>query len=190
MKHLIILAALCLTVSAHAARPVGDPAPVRPADVKPLIRDDIATHLDGGESALGWTMHVVTAARLQSDFAANEVAAQRKYGDGADIIVTSTVRSVSITINRPTVNLAPTVPAMMKPGHEDWLATLRPGQRVQVACRRVRQVVGMVGLFDCEPRATYLTRMTDVYFYSMAGLAKQGDPMAARLHRIANSEVK
>lgn len=186
----IFLGALGVTVAHAGDRPIGDPVSLKAKDVRPLIAEDITTYMDGGESALGWTMHVTTAAKLQDAFLANEVAATRQYGDGADIIVSSTVRSVSVTINKPTVNLAAgpyrQVPAVMKAGHEDWLATLKPAQRVQVVCRRARQAIGMVGVFDCEPRAAYVARMTDVYFFSMAGMAKQGDKMAARLYRIAS----
>lgn len=179
-----------LVTPARAAQPVPDPVNLKAKDIRPLIADDIATYLDRGESAVPWSMHRVTAQRLAEDFAQNEVAAQRQYGDGSDIIITGTVRSVSVTINKPMVNLVAgqfrQVPALMKPGHDDWLATIKPGQKVQVACRRVRAVLGMAGAFDCEPRAAYVTRMTDVYFYSLHGLAKQGDPLAVKLYRIAS----
>jgi hypothetical protein len=191
---LIVSAALYLLTIAvvvrAADRPVGDPVNLKAKDIRPLIAEDIETYLDRGESAVGWSMHRVTAQRLADDFATNEVAATRQYGDGSDIVISGAVRSVSVTINKPTVNLAAgqfrSVPAMMKPGHDEWLASLKPGQRVQVACRRARAVLSMVGAFECEPRAAYVTRMTDVYFYSLAGLAKQGDKLAVKLYRIAS----
>lgn len=172
---------------AHAgtvrAAVVNDPASARAQDVKPLIRDDLETYLDGGHSALGWNMARVKPAQLQHAFHVNEVAAARQYVGGPDLVITGTVRLVTITLNTPRIDFGG-VSAFMRTS-DDWLASLKPGQRVTVVCRRARQVLGMVGAYDCEQRATYVRRMVDAYFYSMHGLAKGGDKMAAKLLEIA-----
>ena len=162
---------------------VNDPASATAQDVKPLIRDDLETYLAGGRSALGWNMTLVTATQLLVDFRANEVAASRQYLGGPDIIITGTVRLVTVTLNTPRIELGG-VSAFMRQS-DDWLASLKPGQRVTVACPRARQVLGMVGAYDCEPREAYVRRMVDAYFYSMHGLAQSGDKMAAKLLEIA-----
>jgi hypothetical protein len=163
---------------------VNDPASARAQDVKPLIRDDLETYLDGGRSVLGWNMLRVTPTQLVVDFRANEVAASRQYLGGPDLVITGTVRLVTVTLNTPRIELGG-VSAFMRTS-DDWLASLKPGQRVTVVCRRARQVIGMVGAYDCERRATYVQRMTDAYFYSMHGLAQGGDKMAAKLLEIAS----
>lgn len=163
---------------------VNDPASARAQDVKPLISDDLETYLDGGRSVLGWNMQRVTPAFLTNAFRANEVAATREYVGGPDIVITGTVRSITLTFNTPRIDIGG-VSAFMRQS-DDWLASLKPGQRVTVACRRARQVLHMVGAYDCEPRETYVRRMVEAYFYSMHGLAKGGDKMAAKLIEIAS----
>lgn len=162
---------------------VNDPTSATAQDVKPLIRDDLETYLDGGRSVLGWNMQRVTPTKLVVDFRANEVAAARQYVGGPDLVITGTVRLVTLTLNTPRIELGG-VSAFMRTS-DDWLASLKPGQRVTVACRRARQVLGMVGAYDCEPREAYVRRMTEAYFYSMHGLAQGGDKWAAKLLEIA-----
>lgn len=163
---------------------VNDPASATARDVKPLIRDDLEVYLRGGVSSLGWSMHRVVPSQLLVDFRTNEVAATRLYLAGSDIAITGTVRLVTMTLNTPRIELGG-VSAFMRQA-DDWLASLKPGQRVTVVCRRARQVLGMVGAYDCEPRDVYVQRMTDAYFYSLHGLAKGGDKMAAKLLEIAS----
>lgn len=163
---------------------INDPASATAQDVKLLIRDDLEVYLRGGVSALGWSMHRVTPTQLVVDFRANEVAASRKYLDGSDIVISGTVRMVTVTLNTPRIDLGG-VSAFMRTS-DDWLASLKPGQRVTVVCRRVRQVLGMVGAYDCESRTPYVQRMVEAYFHSMHGLAQGGDPMAAKLLAIAS----
>jgi len=163
---------------------VNDPASARAADVKPLIADDLQTYLDGGKAALGWSMHRVTSDKLASDMRTNELAARRTYSE-SDVVITGTVHRVGVSLETPRVDLSGFVSAFVK-GHDDWLATLKPGQRVTIACQRVRIVLGMVGAYECAPRAAYVQRMVNSYFYSMHGLAQRGDKMAAKLLEIAS----
>lgn len=161
---------------------VNEPTCKRCADVRPFVRADMAAYLDGKTSYLGWSMHRVTAAQLASEYRANEVAAQRKYGDDSTIVIAGRVQQVAITFETPRIMLDGMVNAfMVKGAHDDWLATLKPGQQVQVACRRVRSALSLVGGHQCEPRDAYVAKMVELYFYSMAGLAKQGDTYAAYL---------
>lgn len=154
------------------------------ADLRALVAEDLETHLAGGAAFIPWAQHRVTAMQLHRDYSANEVAADQRYADGPDIVVSGEVRSVDKTFNRSAVRIVAGPYAYVSaftPGQDAWLATLNPGDKVTLACRRVRRVVGLVGLYDCEPRAAYVRRMTQSYIESLPGMAKRGDTVAQKL---------
>ncbi len=149
-----------------------------------LVRDDLQTYLDGGDSALGWRQIVTTAGQLQRAYSENEIAAGERYAFGPDIVVSGTVRQVSERavilegadrfVNPRLMDMPPA-----------WAVTLAPGQRIRVACKTVRKVGAWPVLQQCEPLGDYIERMVAAYTRALPRLVAQGDAGAMLVQRRA-----
>jgi len=182
-----VLAALFVYNSPACAQP-SMAARLSPDAATALVKDDLETYIDGGQASIGWRMSVVEARKLHEAYEANEVAADRKYST-ADIIISGTIASIDKTIgDRPAVRLIARGPyigptAFVTPSHEPFLATLAKGQRVSFGCKRIRRILGGVALYDCEPIASYIERMSKGFVQQIPTLARQGDSTAKLLQQ-------
>lgn len=185
MKRIILFIAVALTAACVFAQ-----APAITKDnARALIADDFKAYLAGKPSALGWKAAVVTARDLQRAYDANEVAADRQYATAPSLSVTASVRAIDKTIGDTAVLQLQGTNAYFGPavymadGYEDWLATLKKGDRVALGCLKVRRQLTLVRLYDCMPQAVYIERAVNGYVYSLPQRVKAGDTRAAAIQQ-------
>jgi len=96
-----------------------------------------------------------TARELESAYAANEAAAQQKYG-GRALLVRGTIRSINLGIgDEPFLVLAGSNPftgpqAELGDASKSKAAELAKGQKIELHCQSVSEIVGTPMLKDCE----------------------------------------
>lgn len=183
--------ACCAPVFASEAFRVPNPVQLKEkltrAEVQGLVVDDLATHLDGGDSGINWNIHSTTAVALKKDFDKNEVAAMKKY-NWPGIVVEGRVSSIDIVINTPTVKLASgqaylPVNLFVSAGNDKWLEGLEKNSTVRMGCKNVRSVLKTVALYECVPLPKYVQERAWAYVDSIPSLAAKGDEMARFLQR-------
>lgn len=184
MKRIILFIAVALTAACVFAQ-----APTITKDnARALIADDFKAYIAGKPSALGWKAAVVTARDLHAAYDANEVAADKRYATAPSLSVTGTVRAIDKTIgDTALLRLNGTNPyfgpaAVMADGYEDWLGTLKRGDRVALGCLKVRRSLTLVQLYDCMPQAVYIERAVTGYVQSLPRRVKEGDTRAAAIY--------
>lgn len=158
-----------------------------------LVEDDLNTHLDGGESLIPWAQISATALAVERDYNANEFSADRRYAAGPDVVVSGQLVAINKTVGKQgvlvLVGSRPSVGPQVflkktHPGIEEWAAGLKAGQKISVACTKVRRYIGTVVFAECAPRADYVRIMAQQYVQMIPVLAKQGQEAALKLQAL------
>jgi hypothetical protein len=141
--------------------------------MKLLLVDDLTKFANGGKGSFGYAeassgvLVAASADELQRSFESNEVAGGQAYG-GKTVFLRGRVDSISRDIeNTPFISFVGGSNMFMKPiatmagDHTDYLAGLKKGQSVTLACDSARMVMTSATVSNCLPLASWLSAIVD-----------------------------
>ncbi len=133
-----------------------------------LLIDDLTKFANGVEGPVGYASSArqalvsATSDELQRAFEANEVAAEQAYG-GRAVLIRGKVDSVNRDIaNTPFISLTGGSNMFIKPvatmadGQMDYMASLKKGQQIILACDSARMLMTSAAVSNCVPFDTWL----------------------------------
>lgn len=162
-----------------------------------LLIDDFTVYANGGESIAGEMDElaqgqvVVTADELQRAYDANEVSADQSYR-GKGILLRGKVESINrsigdshyLTLHGGT-NMFMRPNARMADGHVNYLASLRKGQQVSLACTGKGMLAGSAWLSDCAPLDSWIAGAVERTIAKLPAMVASEHQDTARLAVIA-----
>lgn len=136
-----------------------------------LVHEDLTSFTSGGDTLAekaGWSNGAIasTAQGMQKEYETNEVAADKKFRK-KDILLTATVKSIDRGIGenyflqlKGGSNIFISPRAQMADGYTDYLANLKKGQQVELACIGAGMLIGSATLEKCIPANEWVTQRT------------------------------